>query len=489
MVCKNEHGLLNNFIWKFLERISAQLVTLLVSVILARILSPEDYGIIAIVNIFIAFANVFVAYGFGNSLIQKKDVNALDYSTVLFFNIGLTFFLYLTLFFLAPLISAFYGKGYEILTPVLRVLGLRLILSGINSVQQAYVAQKMIFKKFFVATLSGTIISAIVGIIMALTGFGIWALVAQSLLSPIINTVVLTISLKKKVIFAFSISRLKSLWSFGSYMLLSGILMTFFEELRALLIGKVYTSKDLAYYDKGKQFPNIIVSNTTTSLSSVLFPKMSKEQDEISVLKETMRKTIRFSSFIMSPLLLGLFAVSESFVCLLLTPKWLPCVPLLQSFCIYYLFQPMHAVNTQAIKAMGKSRLFLRLEIIKKVIEFIVLICTIRISVSAMAYSMAGLSILFTFLNAYPNVKFLKYTFKEQFSDILPSIFSSALMCIGVVLLGGIPTNDFIKLLIQILFGSTFYILVSHISKSEELKYLFGLIKNKLSYKKETKND
>ena len=475
---KSNGGLVSNLIWKFSERITAQLVTTVVSIILARLLDPSHYGIVAMVTIFIALANVFVTEGLGSALIQKKNPDALDYSSVLYFNIFLSIILYIILFILAPFISRFYGEGYEILTPVLRVLSFRLILSAINSVQQAYVSKHMIFKKFFWATLFGTIVSAIVGITMAYKGFGVWALVAQYLTNTTVDTIILGLSLKKKPILQFSMDRVKDLFDFGIKILGTSLLITGYQELRALIIGKMYSSEDLAFLDKGRQFPNLIIANINTSIAAVLFPKMANEQDDKTRVKTTTRNSIRFCSFIMCPMMLGLAAVSTNLISFLLTDKWLPCVPLLQLFCLVYLFQPIHSANMQAIKAMGESSIYFKLEIIKKIIELIVLLVTIWISVETMVIGMACCTLLFTIVNAYPNIKIIDYSFKEQMADILPSIGSSMLMALIVWVLGHISIPVFPLLIVQVLAGVAVYVSIAYFTKNRELNYIFSILTN-----------
>lgn len=475
---KNNTGVLNNIIWKFAERITAQLVTLIVSVILARLLDPSHYGIISIVTIFITIANVFVSDSFGSALIQKKDADIIDFSSVLYFNIAFSIVLYMLLFFLAPHITSFYGEGYEILTPVLRVLSLRLILSAINSVQQAYVSRHMMFQKFFWSTLFGTVASAIVGIAMAYSGFGVWSLVAQYLTNTTVDTIVLNRTLRFRPRLVFSVERLKKLVPYGAGILGTKLLITGYQELRALLIGKIYSSSDLAYYDKGRQFPNLIVTNIDTSIGAVLFPKMSMQQDNHQKIKETTRLSIRFSAFIMCPMMLGLAAVAEQFVELVLTEKWLPCVSLMQIFCIVYLFQPIHTANMQAIKAIGRSDIYLKLEIIKKVIELLCLIAVVRISVDAIVISMAVLTTLFTFINAIPNSKLLGYRFSEQMGDILPSIVKALIMALIVYQMNWLNLSTLPLLILQVLTGATIYLVLSVITRNSELKYIFGIIKS-----------
>lgn len=476
-----QSSLLGNFVWKFAERISAQLVSLIVSVVLARLLGPDDYGIVAIVMIFITFANVFVSDGFGKALIQKKDPTALDYCSVLYFNLLFSVALYLILFFVAPLIARFYGNGYEILVPILRVLALRIPLTAANSVQQAYVAKKMIFRKFFLSTLLGTALSGIAGIWMAYNGFGVWSLVAQYLLGTIVSTLTLALVLRKMPRLIFSLRALKNLVPFGARVLGVGLLITGYQEIRALIVGKVYSSSDLAYYDRGRQFPNLLVTNINTSIGAVLFPKMANEQEDVSKIRETMRNSIRFSSYVLSPAMLGLAAVAEPFVRLVLTDKWMLCVPLLQMFCVVYLFYPIHTTNMQAVNSIGRADVTMRLEIVKKLIELILLLCAMQISVKAIVVSEVITATLFVFINAYPNTKFVKYSIKEQLSDILPNVSMALVVAVAVYMVNYLPIGDFLKLVIQITLGALLYLTLSVITRNKEYKHIISIVRNRFT--------
>lgn len=474
---------LTNLSWKFAERIASQLVSFVVSIVLARILEPSDYGSIAMVMIFVTLSNVFVEGGFSSALIQKKDADKLDFSTVFYFSIVFSIFLYVILFFVAPYISRFYGDGYEILTPVLRVIGLQIIVYGANSVQQAYVSKKMMFKKFFWATLIGTIVSACIGLAMAYWGFGIWSLVGQQMAMVITNTIVLYLVTRKLPGLMFSFQRLKGLFSYGAKILGASLLVSFFLDLRSLIIGKLYSAKDLAFFDRGRQFPNLIVTNINSSVGSVLFPQMSQEQDDKIRVKQLCRNSIRFSSFVMMPLMMGMAVCAEPLISVLLTDKWIESVPFLRLFCIIYMFYPIHTANMQAIKAIGKSGTFLMLEIIKKLLELISLLLVMKISVMAIAINMAVLTTLFTFINAYPNIKFLDYSFKEQMNDMLPSLLLSTIMAILVYGIGLIlPISDLGVLIVQVLFGIAFYSTLSYLTNNPEFKYLYELIVSNISH-------
>ena len=474
---------LTNLSWKFAERIASQLVSFVVSIILARILTPSDYGSVAMVMIFVTLANVLVEGGFSSALIQKKDADKLDFSTVFYFSIVFSIFLYVALFFSAPYISKFYGEGYEILTPVLRVIGLQVIIYGANSIQQAYVSKKMMFKKFFWATLIGTIVSACIGLSMAFLGYGIWSLVGQQMAMAVTNTIVLYLITRKLPGLMFSFQRLKGLFSYGAKILGASLLVSFFLDLRSLIIGKLYSAKDLAFFDRGRQFPNLLVTNINSSVGAVLFPKMSQEQDDRIRVKQLCRNSIRFSSYVMMPLMLGMAVCAEPLIRVLLTDKWIDCVPFLQLFCITYMFYPMHTANMQAIKAIGRSGTFLVLEIIKKILELISLLIVMKISVTAIAINMAILTTLFTFINAYPNIKLLDYSFKEQMSDMLPSLLLSTIMAALVYGIGLIlPISDFGLLIVQVLFGISCYPALSYLTNNSEFKYIYELIVNNVHH-------
>ncbi|MGF0019622.1 lipopolysaccharide biosynthesis protein [Sporofaciens sp. SGI.106] len=471
----NNKSVIANFIWRFAERSGAQLVTFIVSIVLARLLMPEDYGTIALVTVFTTIMQVFVDSGLGTALIQKKDADDLDFSSVFYFNFVVCIVLYLVMFFAAPFIAAFYNMPE--LTPVVRVISLTIIISGIKGVQQSFVSRNMLFKRFFYATLGGTIFSAFLGIAMAYAGFGFWAIVAQQLSNTAIDTLILWITVKWRPKLMFSWNRLKGLLSFGWKMLCSALLDTVYGNLRNLLIGKIYSSSDLAFYNQGDKFPKLIVSNINTSIDSVLLPAMSKEQDDKDRVKKMTRRSIMVSCYIMAPLMIGLACCASNIVVVVLTEKWLPCVFFLQIFCITYMFYPIHTANLNAIKAMGRSDLFLKMEIWKKVIGMILLLATLCISVKAMAYSLLISTFVSMIINTWPNKKLLDYSFIEQMKDILPSILLAVGMGVVVYFIGLLNLPTLPLLLIQVICGGVIYVAGSAIFKLEPFLYLIGIIK------------
>ena len=465
-----------NFIWRFAERSGAQLVSLVVSIVLARMLDPTVYGTIALITVFITVLNVFVDSGFGNALIQKKDADDLDFSTVFYFNITACTLLYALMFVSAPWIASFYNDPS--LTPLIRVLVLTIIVSGVRNVQQAYVSRTLQFKRFFFATLGAILASAAVGIFMAYKGFGAWALVGQQLTNNVVGTAILWITVKWRPKAVFSFTRLKSLFDYGWKLLASSLLDTVYRELRQLIIGKMYTPADLGVYNRGQQIPNIIATNTGTSIDSVIFPVMAQAQDDRARVKGMTRRAMMTSTYIMAPMMMGLAGVSTSLIRLLLTEKWMECVPYMIIFCITYMFYPIHTANLNAITAMGRSDLFLKLEVIKKIVGLVALFATMWISVMAMAYSMLFVSVASQIINSWPNKKLLDYSYLEQLKDIMPAIVLAAVMggCVYCVQLLGLP--DTLSLCIQIPLGVLIYWGVSKLLGLEAYEYAMKTIKS-----------
>lgn len=466
---------ISGFIWRFAERCGAQGVGFIVSLFLARLLEPSAYGLVAMVSVFTVILNVFVDSGMGSALIQKKDADDIDFSTVFYFNMSACIILYTALFVCAPLIGKFYGNSE--LIPLVRVMGLTLIISGVKNIQQAYVSKTMQFKRFFFATLGGTIFSAFVGIFLAYKGYGAWALVAQSLINSAIDTLVLWFTVKWRPKLAFSFKRLKSLFSFGWKMLVASILDTVYNNLRSLIIGKVYSAADLAFYDKGKKFPNLIITNINTSIDSVLLPAMSNVQDDSSKVKAMTRRSIKTSTYVMAPLLMGIAFCGKPLISLLLTDKWLPAYPFMVIFCITYMFYPVHTANLNAIKAMGRSDLFLKLEILKKIVGLAAILITMQISVMAMGYSLLVTSVLSQIINSWPNKKLMNYSYIEQLKDILPGILLAVFMGVCVWTITLFHLSPIITLLIQVPLGGIIYIGLSALLKLESFTYCLNMIK------------
>ncbi len=473
-----KQSVITNFIWRFMERGGTYVMNFIVSVVLARLLDPSLYGTVALVTAITTILQVFVDSGMANSLIQKKDTDDLDYSSVFYFNLAFCLLLYAGLFFCAPWISRLYRIPE--LTPIVRVLGLTIVVSGVKNVQQAYVAKTMQFRRFFFATLGGTVFSAVVGITLAYLGYGVWALVFQQLLNVTVNTAILWLTVGWKPKRMFSWKRLGGLISYGWKLLISQLLDTAYLKLYQFIIGLRYSTADLAFYNRGDQFPNLIMENTSASLDSVLLPVLSSEQDDRVRVREMTRRAVKVSTFVLMPLMAGLAACAEPLVRFLLTEKWLPCVPYMQLFCLNYAFWPVHTANLNAIKAVGRSDIFLKLEIIKKVLETGILLVTMRYGVMAITLGLLASGFASIVINAWPNRRLLDLPLSRQLLDVLPALLLSLGMAAAIwpVTLLGLP--DAVRLLIMVPAGVLIYVGVSALLKLDSFTYVLEIAKRLL---------
>ncbi|MBC2850904.1 lipopolysaccharide biosynthesis protein [Cetobacterium sp. 8H] len=463
-----------SLMWKLLERGGVQGIQFIIQIILARILTPNDYGIIAIITIFISLANVFIQSGFGTALIQKKEIDEKDLSSVFYLSLIISVVIYLILFITAPLIANFYKIA--ILKDILRVLSLTLFLGTFNSIQNVIIIKNLEFKKMFIGSIGAATISGIISIIMVYNNFGIWTLVYQQLINQTMLCIILYFIVKWRPKILFSFTKVKALFSFGSKILFSSLLDTLYMNLRSLIIGKFYSPTMLGYYNRGDQFPLLIVSNFNGSIQSVIFPVFVQEQDNKVRLKELLRRSIVTGSFVIFPLMIGLAIVGEPLVKLLLTEKWTPCVPYLRVFCLSYALWPIHTANLQVINAMGRSDIFLKLEIIKKIIGIIILIVSLKYGVYMIAVGTLLGGIISSFVNSFPNKKILDYGYIEQMRDIFPSIGISLIMGGIIYPISLLKINLVSIIFLQILLGMIVYILIAYLIKLECLSYLIKIV-------------
>lgn len=463
--------------WKLLERFGVLGGQFVLQIVLARILDPEHYGVLSLMMIFTALANVFIQNGFNTALIQNKDVTEEDYSSVFWMNLLIAGVLYALLYFAAPMIAAFYEMP-DIVLPF-RVLSLMLIPGAVNSIQLAKVRKNMDFKKVFQCNLAAIVISGVAGIVMAYMGTGLWALVVQTLLNVLVACVVMWFTVDFRPRFIFHYARVKVLFSFGWKLTASGLLDTLYQDIRSLVIGKKYNADTLGYYNRGKQFPQFLISAVNSAVQSVLLPAMSAEQDDTKKVKMLMRNSVMLSSYIIFPLMAGLAGVATPLVRILLTDKWLPCVPYLQIYCFALAFNPVHTSNLQAINAVGRSDIYLYLEIIKKAVGLALLTAAVFLFDTPIAIAMTGVISVFTgtLINAFPNRKLINYSYLEQMKDILPS-FLTAFAMFGVVLsIELLPLPDIGILVIQVLVGVAVYIALSALLRLEPFRMLWTAVK------------
>lgn len=466
------HMVSKGLFWKLLERFSVSGIRFILQIILARILSPEHYGALSIMLVFTNLANVFIQQGFNTALIQNKDVREEDYSSVLWVSLGITAITYSVIYVCSPLIASFYHMP-DIVAPM-RVLALMLFPGAFNSVQLAKVSREMDFKNVFLSNCGGILFSGAVGIIIAVMGGKLWALVAQTLLNVVAVCLVMRFTVQLRIRFAINWKRVRILFSYGWKLLISSLLATLYEDLRSLVIGKKYNSETLGYYNRGQQFPHFIISAVNGAVQSVMLPAMSARQDDKDSLRVLVRSSVSLSAYVIFPIMAGLAAVAEPLVTLLLTEKWLPCVPYLQIYCITLAFYPIHSCNLQAINAVGRSDLFLKLELIKKIYGIAILTLAVIFFDSPLAIATTGAitTCISWFVNAYPNKKLIGYAYAEQLKDLLPLMLLSAVMSGGVLLIGTLQLPVVLKLLLQTTAGGAIYFSLSALFRPEPFRLL-----------------
>lgn len=476
---------ISSLFWKLMERVGKQGIQLIVQIILARLLTPSDFGTIAIVLVFVNIAQIFVQSGLNTALVQKKDSDNLDFSTVFYSSLFISLILYLVVFVASPYISIFYKDAD--LTNVLRVIALMLFPGALNSVQSAYISKGMHFKKLFYCSFGAVIVSGVVSIAAAYLGAGVWALVIQNLLYQTTMSAIMWFTVKWRPQWLFSFERLKGLFSFGGKLLISSLIDTIFTDLRTLVIGRIYDPSTLGYYNKGQQFPGGLIATLDGSIQVVMLPTYSAIQDDMDGLKRGVRRSIKTSSFVIFPMMIGLAAVSEPLIKILLGAKWLPAVIFMQIFCISYMVRPLTNANLQAINGMGRSDIYLKLEIIKKIISVVILVISIPFGVYAIAIGQGISLFIAVFVNAYPNKNLLNYSIKEQISDIMPALSISIFMGLIVYLFGLINLPTWLLLICQILLGCVIYVGMSKLFKIESMIYIKKTITEMIHAKKAKK--
>ncbi|MDO4266849.1 MAG: lipopolysaccharide biosynthesis protein [Eubacteriales bacterium] len=471
--------------WKLLENGGAQGVQFVITILLARLLTPSEYGVVGIIMIFIVIANVFVQSGFSTALVQKRQADAVDFSSVCYFELAAAGVMYVVLYAAAPAIASFYRL--PVLNPIVRVLGTVLFPGAVISVQTAYVSRKMEFKGLFISTLAASVFSGAVSIAMAYGGLGVWAMAGQQICYYVSLMTVLFFAVSWRPAACFSLSRVREMFAFGWKLLCASLLDTVFNNLYGLLIGKIYNEELLGSYTRGEQFPKLIATNLGAAIQAVLLPAFAANQENRDLVRDMVRRAIRLSSFVVLPMLMGLFAVADTLVLALLGEQWMVCVPFLRIMCVSYCFWPIHITNLQAINAVGRSDIFLKLEMIKKALSLLALVIGMQFNVFVMVCIKAFQDFLCTFVNAAPNRRLLGYRILHQWMDVMPPAFLSAVMC-GVVMAFGawLPSMSvWLKLALQILCGAAVYVGLAWACRLESFCYLKNLAAERAGRKTE----
>lgn len=452
--------------WSFIDSIAGSGITFIVGIILARILSPKEFGLIGIISIFIAVFNSIVDSGFSNALIRKNDATQIDYNTAFIFNLILSVFLFIGLFFLAPFIGSFFKESQ--LVPLARAMSAIVLINAFALVQRTLLVKKIDFKTQTKISIIASISSGVIGIAMALTGFGVWSLVAQQISRQLLNTIFLWMFNKWLPKLEFSIKSFKELFGFGWKLLVSGLINTIWMEIYQVVIGKVYSPSALGQYTRAKQFTDIFSSNLTGVVQRVSYPVLSSIQDEQDRLKQAYKKVIKYTMFVSFVLTLGLAAIAKPMVLVLIGEKWLPSVDFLQIICFSAMLYPLHAINLNMLQVKGRSDLFLILEIVKKTIAIGPVLLGIFVDINAMLWGSVLTSIIALFLNAYYSGRDLNYGITEQIKDILPSFLIASFMAVVVWIISFVNISPFILLPVQIIIGSIVIFAIGEKTKMSE---------------------
>lgn len=462
--------------WSFVERIGQNGMQFVIAIILARMLSPAEFGLIAMLAIFIAVAQSFIDSGFGSALIQKKGASYTDECSIFYFNIFVAILAAAILCIFAPLIATFYHS--PILIPLTRALSFNLVINAFGLIQVSLLIKRIDFKTQLKVSMLATVLSGAIGIVMAYRGFGVWSLVAQSLSQNFFRTSLLWTFIEWRPTWTFSYQSLKSLFSFGSKLLFSGLLDTIFQNIYLVVIGRLFSPADLGFYSRAREFSQLPVQNVSSSVDRVTFPVFSAVQDDKLRLREGVRKTLSMMAMLTFPMMVGLIVVAHPLILILIGEKWLPCVPYLQLLSVVGLLYPLHVINLNVLKAQGRSDLFFKLEIIKKIIAVIAIIITYQWGITVMIIGQIATSLISYYLNSYFTGKLINYSITWQIKDVLPVLIISCMMGTTIYGLSFVELqNNYLLLSMQVIIGIFMYILLCRIARIAAFLELTGIIK------------
>lgn len=466
--------LTNGIKWSAFERFLNVSVNFVISIVIARILSPADYGIIGMVTIFTSISIVFVEGGFSSALIRKQDRTDADYNTVFYYNISVSFLLYIIIFFSAPLIANFYNISE--LTIITRIVGLNIFIGAFGTIQTAILNISINFKSQTKISLITLFISGIIGAVLAINGYGVWALIFQGLLATIFRTGLLWYFIGWKPKLIFSIVSFRELFGFGSKMMLSRLFDAVYYNIYYVIIGKKYSAMELGFYTRANGLGTLPAQNITDIIIRVAYPVLSEMQNDAKRLETNYRKMLRMLSFIVFPSMMFLFALSYPLIKILLTDKWIPAAPILQVLCFSFMFFPINSINRTLLEIKGRSGLLLRIEIFKKILITIVLFATAPFGIMIMCYGIVLTSILSVGINTYYSSKLLNIKFFTQINDIIPILVLSVSSGLVVLVSSIFFDNNWLKLVVGGIIGTVFFLMLSRLLKLNELKEIRNVI-------------
>jgi len=461
-------------VWSSVDRFFSQGIQFIFSILIARLLLPSDYGTVAMLNIFLAISQTFIDSGFGTALIRKIDRTEEDFSTVFYFNIAAALAFYGILWFTAPYIADFYD--IPLLKDITRVVALTLVFGSFSGIQSARLSIAIDFRSRAIISITVTLVTGALGLWMAYSGYGVWALVMQSVVSSLLRTILLWAFVRWMPKLVFSWKSFKELFSFGSKLLASGLLDTAYNNIYTLVIGKVFSSSALGVYSRADSLAQYPSSNITSVLQGVTFPVLSSIQNEPERLTSAYKKFIRLSAFVVFPLMIGLSAVADPLIRLVLTDKWEGAIYLLQIICFSMMWYPVHAINLNLLQVEGRSDYFLKLEIIKKIQGVIVLCITIPLGLVTMCYGRVVSSVLCLVYNTYYTKKLIDYGFASQMKDLLPILAHSLVMGVIVWMIVLFLPSLWLQLVVGVIAGAAYYLVGAYIMRFDELNELLSLL-------------
>lgn len=469
---------IKGFFWSGIGDVANKGVGFLFGIVLARLLDPADYGLTAMIGVFMSIASTFVDSGFKSALIRKEEISEADYSTAFFFNVLVSLVCYLLLFMVSPSIATFYNR--PILSPILRLQALSVIINAFTLVPFTRFTRKIDFKTQSKILVTSNVLSCVIGILFAFWGYGVWALVAMNLSYSLSSAILLWISSPWKPIRCFSKSSFDYLFGYGSKLLATGLLNTIFNNINPIVIGRLFSASSLGYYTKALGVADIPSTNVTVMIQRVTFPVMSQMQNDIEKLRHNYRKLIKMSAYIIFPLSIGLAAVSYPLVSFLYGEKWTPCVPYLQVICFSVMWYPIHSLNLNLLQVKGRSDLFLKLEIIKKILFVFVIVFAIPFGVMGICVGGVVSSLLSLVINTYYTGKLIDVGYFVQMRDVAKSLINSLIMGLIAFLISRLTSIDIVNVVLGIVIGATYYMASSYILKFQEFKETMNLFKNRM---------
>ncbi len=473
----------DGLLWSFIDTALGQGIQFFVSIVLARLLLPREFGLIGMILIFIALSEAFINSGFSSALIRKKDCNQSDYSTVFFFNLTAGIVFFLTLFFAAPFISNFFGEPQ--LKPIVQVLGIVLIIDSVTLIQRTILTRDIDFKLQARVSFIASAGSGLIAIFMAWKGMGVWSLVVQRISRQAINTAFLLFWTKWRPSLIFSFKSFRELFGFGSKLLISNLIDTFYNNIYYLLIGKYFSAQQLGFYTRADEFNRLPSHNLSGIIQRVSYPVLCSIQEDREKLTHTYRRFIRSAMFIAFIVMLLMAAMAEPLIITLIGEKWRESVPYFQLLCFTGMFYPLHVLNLNIIQVKGRSDLFLKLEIIKKVLAIPTIVLGIFLGIKVMIFGMMANTLIDFYLNNIWSKSLIGYSFKQQVKDILPSLVIAAIVGITVYSLGMFLTYGYgTILLLQVITGIGLTIAISEFTRFGDYIFIKETIRERFNLRR-----